>query len=99
MERVGGDAGLVREVLDLFMDNMPEQMDGLRRAISAGDVQEAMLYAHTVKGMAANISAGPLCATASAAEKAAREGDLSPLAALAERMELELEALRAALDP
>jgi HPt (histidine-containing phosphotransfer) domain-containing protein len=72
-----GDVALEREVLGLFVDQIPEtlgQLDG------AGDDEERVRAAHTLKGSARAVGAKRLAEVAEEVEKAARErreiGDL-----------------------
>ena len=66
-----GDAALEREVLGLFVDQIPETLDALDRA--EGD-EGRVMAAHTLKGSARAVGAGRLAAVAEAVERAAREG-------------------------
>ena len=50
LEQVGGDEGLLRELLRLFLDRAPEQLERLQAAIERGDGPAAARSAHLLKG-------------------------------------------------
>ena len=52
LERVGGDRGLLCELVTLFLDEAPAWLAGVDEAIAAGDVAKLRRLAHTVKGAA-----------------------------------------------
>ena len=76
LDRCMGDEDLVREVVALFLDNLPQRIQELQAALDAGDAPAARMAAHTIKGMAANTCAEALRKVAGEIEDAAREGDL-----------------------
>ncbi len=91
LDRCMDEEDLVRDVLTLFLDNMPERIQELQAALDTGDVPAAHLVAHTIKGMAANIGAEVLRALAREMEDAAEGGELEAVRArmgvLVERFE------------
>jgi CheY-like chemotaxis protein len=52
-----GDEELYREVLLLFQEEAPQQMQSLHQAIHAGDLAMVQHYAHSLKSTAGNIGA------------------------------------------
>jgi two-component system sensor histidine kinase/response regulator len=50
LERLGGDKELFREVIEIFLDDVPKHMASLRRAIADGDGEAIEQTAHTLKG-------------------------------------------------
>ncbi|WP_158269655.1 PAS domain S-box protein [Desulfonatronum sp. SC1] len=91
LDRCMGDEDLVRDVLVMFQDNMPQRIQELQTALDAGDASTSHLVAHTIKGMAANIGAECLRALAKEMEDAVKDGDLvavgARMGALAGRFE------------
>jgi len=83
LERCMNDDELVREVLNIFLDNVPQRIQELQAALDAEDAPAARMAAHTIKGMAANTSAEALRKLAGEMEAAARDEDL---VAVQERM-------------
>ncbi|WP_028572096.1 response regulator [Desulfonatronum lacustre] len=81
LDRCMGDEDLVRDVLKLSLENMPRHIRELQTALDAADAQAARMQAHTIKGMAANLSAEALRALAKEMEDAAEGRDLDAVAA------------------
>jgi HPt (histidine-containing phosphotransfer) domain-containing protein len=65
-----GDAALEREVLDLFIGQMPVTVASLR---SSNDAQSWLRAAHTIKGSARAVGAWKLAEVAARAESVASE--------------------------
>jgi len=76
LDRCLGDEDLAREVLGMFLDDMPPRVQELRTALDAGDASAARMAAHTIKGMAANTGAEAMSSLAGEMENAARAGNL-----------------------
>src|SRR5271166_4447317 len=60
LARVEGDSLLLRELIQLFLDDYPLTMADLQAAIAKGDTSAAERHAHTLKGAASNFEAGPV---------------------------------------
>jgi len=54
LKRVGGNMGLYKKLLQRFIDG--KYFDALSDQISSGNSEEAVHAAHTLKGVAANLS-------------------------------------------
>ena len=93
--RVLGDEELFRDVITTFCEDLPVRIEQLRAALDAGDLPAVRRHAHTIKGTAANVSAGALSALALSIEEAADDGS-GNLVRLAENLQPELERLRQA---
>jgi CheY-like chemotaxis protein len=50
LEQAGGDEGLLRELIELFLNCAPEQLECVRKAVERGDGQVAERSAHALKG-------------------------------------------------
>ena len=88
LEVVSGNADLLRELAELFVEDSPERLLEIRSALDAGNKELLQRAAHTLKG-----SAGSLCGKRTAAlalrlEELAETGDL-PAARLAYPLLLE----------
>ncbi len=59
MRCVAGDEELFRELLELFVDDMPRMLDELREAIDSGSTSDIRRCAHTIKGAASHLAAEP----------------------------------------
>ncbi len=86
---------LLPELLGLYRENAPEQLDRMRAALAGGDLDGAALAAHTLKGMSAVICAEAVRARCLDLETAARAGDARASALALEHLE---QAARLALD-
>jgi HPt (histidine-containing phosphotransfer) domain-containing protein len=57
LERVGGDVELMREVIQLFMEDCPMQLAAIHAAILSGDAEALRNAAHALRGAAGTLSA------------------------------------------
>lgn len=55
--RVAGDFDLLREIIDLFLDEAPKLAGEIRTAVARNDAAALTRSAHRLKGSAANLSA------------------------------------------
>nr|MBF0626566.1 response regulator [Magnetococcales bacterium] len=95
LQRLGGKSGLIRSLLSRFAVDFaaaPDQIQGLLENPTQEHRDQARLLAHSIKGMAGNLSALTLKTAAAALEKAL---DAGATADWPER----LQALRHSLDP
>jgi CheY-like chemotaxis protein len=69
--RLGGDEELMREIMQLFLDDYPDRLANLASAVRDGDADAVRVAAHTMKGAAAQLSATSVAACASSLEQAA----------------------------
>jgi signal transduction histidine kinase/HPt (histidine-containing phosphotransfer) domain-containing protein/ActR/RegA family two-component response regulator len=75
LARVGGDAGLVNEVLQLFAEDAPSRLLEIEEAFAANDLTRLRRAAHAIKGAAGTIGAQALAMAALAVEQAAASDD------------------------
>lgn len=78
----GHDAELQRELCEEFLSTAPELLERFGAAVAAGEVQDARLAAHSLKGSCGALGARALESVMQAAELAAREGRADDLAVL-----------------
>ena len=74
LRRVGGNGTLYTSLLRQFLEGQGDAAERIRESLEQGDRAVAERLAHTVKGTAGNLSAGPVHAAAGALEKAIRDG-------------------------
>ncbi len=96
--RCMGDEDLVRDVLKLFLDNMPQRIQELQTALDVGDAPAVRMAAHTVRGMAANTGAENLRALAEEMEDAAQSGNLDAVRGRMDEVKMVYEQLRTIID-
>jgi HPt (histidine-containing phosphotransfer) domain-containing protein len=89
---------LYRKLLLSFRDDYRDMTAGITKALAEGDYGLAQRLAHTVKGVAGNISADGLQAAASAVEEAVKEGRYGEAGQTLEPFNLELKRVLRALD-
>lgn len=94
LDRVGGDRELYRELLDMLFQDVPEQVGKMREAIASEDAKRVEQVAHSLKGAAANLGAGPVRDRALRLEMLGREANLAGAAGVLADLEAELERLR-----
>jgi CheY-like chemotaxis protein/HPt (histidine-containing phosphotransfer) domain-containing protein len=81
LTRLMDDEDLVRTVVEGFLEDIPKQIESLRRYLAAGEAEGALRQAHTIKGAAANVGGESLRAAALEMEKAVKAGDLADVLA------------------
>lgn len=97
LKRLGGNKALAQRLVQGFLEEVPSQLGRLRQQLAEQDATGARRQAHTLKGAAANLSAGALRAVAFQAEQAAMGGELARIAELLPTMEGEIARLAAVL--
>jgi HPt (histidine-containing phosphotransfer) domain-containing protein len=97
MDRLMGDESLAQTVIEVFLDDMPRQIEALKEQVDAADPAGVQSQAHKIKGAAANVSGEALCALAFALERASQAGDLAAVAARMPELEDRFNRLRAAM--
>jgi PAS domain S-box-containing protein len=94
--RIMGNRALAAKLVKGFLLELPAQLQSLRRHLEEGDAPSARRGAHTIKGAAANLSAGTLRAAAYEAERAAAAGALDEVKAMLPVIEAQIERFRSA---
>jgi two-component system sensor histidine kinase/response regulator len=103
LRRVAGNRALYLKLLRQFATEQADAAEKVRESLDRRDGKQAVHLAHTVKGVAGNLAAGPVQAAAGALEKALRDG-VAPArvealrARLAEALDRLVTALRPVLD-
>ena len=72
LARVNGDGAFLAELVEMFLDRWPQQLELLRQAVADGDAASAQRQAHTVKGTLAALGADAAVESAAAVDRAAR---------------------------
>lgn len=97
LERMMGDEELAGEILELFLESAPDQIHGLKEALDTHDMTQARDRAHTLKGAAANISAGALQEAAYLAEQAGGNNEPEKCAEYLQEIEHQYDLLKSTL--
>jgi two-component system sensor histidine kinase/response regulator len=93
-----GEPDILKELIELFLEDVPQQLKALRAAGERDDAQSVEQTAHTLKGSCANLGAVKMAAICAELEEIGRSGDLPPAPALISRLEAELGRVRALLE-
>ncbi len=76
LERLGGDEGLFFEVIDIFLEEAPKSVEGLRAALAVGDSIGTERIAHSMKGELGYLGVEEVSQQARELEESGRNGDL-----------------------
>jgi two-component system, sensor histidine kinase and response regulator len=93
----GGDRALLGELLSIFLEEGPRQLQALRDAVAGSDPAALMLTAHTLSGSLRVLGASAATALLRPLEALGREGSLEGAAVILARLEPELERVRGAV--
>ncbi|RMG40992.1 MAG: hypothetical protein D6725_02220 [Planctomycetota bacterium] len=91
MERVAGDLELLAELVELFEEDLPGQLECAQQAVQAGDHERLYRVAHQLKNSLGNLGATRGEALALQIEKDARSGVLQSGTELVETLRREIE--------
>jgi CheY-like chemotaxis protein/HPt (histidine-containing phosphotransfer) domain-containing protein len=98
LSRVGGDVELLREVIDLFLDDYPSTFEKIKTAVAASDASALEQHAHSLKGSVSTFGASRAFEAAFELEKLGRTGDLGGAQEGLLQLEQALNALRPELE-
>lgn len=102
MAQFDGDRDLFAEVAEIFLEDCPRQMDAIREALDAGDVEGVELASHTLKGSTSSFAAAAASDAAQVMERIGRSGNLDgaleAYAALDEQIDRLAAELRRLID-
>jgi CheY-like chemotaxis protein len=89
--RLDNDRDLLRMILDMSLQDLPARLEKFREQRIGDDMKALLVQTHTLKGVAANISARALWDICTKFETVAKKGDLEPAQILLSELELTLE--------
>jgi HPt (histidine-containing phosphotransfer) domain-containing protein len=92
LDRVEGDVELLADLIQIFLSDLPRQVDALRKAVGEQDFKGIEREAHRLRGSAGSLGAPGVSAAAARLEQSCREGIYS--AARVGWAELEGEIVR-----
>ncbi|UUO08376.1 ammonium transporter [Blastopirellula sp. J2-11] len=98
MARCGDNDDLARMILNKFRDRSMQDAAALAEEVAAGRADTVAQLAHSLKGMAANISAKQVAAAADLLEQAAKASQTEELADLFSSVVARLETCESAID-
>lgn len=86
LEQIGGDADLLREIIEVFLVDCPEIRQQIEAALRAGELPALHAAAHCAKSAVGNFGAPAAVSAAIALEDAAKKGVTEQLEALTSRL-------------
>ena len=93
LKRLGGDEKLFYEVVQIFLEETPKNLDGLRQAISRGDAETIEKTAHSLKGELGYLGIPGVSQKVRELEKMGRRHDLQHAAGVFAAIETEISAV------
>jgi PAS domain S-box-containing protein len=97
MSRVDGDLELLKDLVDLFLEDCPRLLDEIRVALDQKDAGTAERSAHSLKGSTGNLAAKLASEAALKLESVARAGDWVRAEDALRELESQLGRLKSAL--
>jgi two-component system, sensor histidine kinase and response regulator len=97
LEKLGGDEGLLCEVVRIFLQDTPRQLATLRHAIDEANTEEVEKIAHNLKGEMGYLGISDLSEKAYQLELSGREGDMIVAGKLFAAFEYEISRVVAAM--
>jgi PAS domain S-box-containing protein len=97
LDRVGGDMGILKELIEVFFEECPKLMDEIRETMASGDNTALRRAAHTLKGTADIFSAKNVVETALKLEMMARDEKLDGIEETWSSLKKEIAQLQPAL--
>jgi CheY-like chemotaxis protein len=94
LERMADDEDLMREILGLFVADMPAQLGALRSSAAAADLDALKRHAHTIKGTSANAGAVSMHKLSASIQALAEEGNLAEVASRIDEVEAEFDRFK-----
>jgi HPt (histidine-containing phosphotransfer) domain-containing protein len=84
-----GEPDVLREILNLFLDEVPKKIDSLRLALTSGDAATLQRAAHSLKGSSGNIGARAMYEVCRQLDDRAKSEELARLQPLVEALQAE----------
>ena len=93
IDRFDGDRDFVMSIIDEFRKDLPVKMKAIHDCLRAREVNSLARLAHNLKGVALNISVGPIAQVALDLEQMVLRDDLADAAARVAQLEQEVVRL------
>jgi len=98
LQRLEGDCELASAIMEVFLDDLPRQIESLKDLIARRDANGAGHQAHSIKGAAANVGGERMRRVALEMETSADAGNLTGVACRMGKLETEFRLLKDALE-
>jgi CheY-like chemotaxis protein/HPt (histidine-containing phosphotransfer) domain-containing protein len=93
-----GDRPLARTIASGFLQDIPSQIEALRRHMDAGDTTATERQSHSIKGAAAAVGAEALVRLASQLEQAGKAGAIETVRGAFQQLQSQFDHLRRAME-
>lgn len=93
IELLDGNAPVIVTIIDSFLDDCPDYMEGIRKGVETEDAELLERNAHGLKGSAGSIRARPASKAAEKLEEMGRTEEFSGADTALETLETEIEQL------
>ena len=97
LSRLMDDVEMAKMVTDIFLDDIPRQIESMKRSLEISDAATVERIAHSIKGAAANIGGEALRELAGEIEKACKDGCLDAVSGRCPELELQFNRLKEAI--
>ena len=97
VSRVDSDPQLLRDLVDLFLEECPRLVDDMRVALDRKDAKAVQRGAHGLRGSTSNLAAQMASEAARKLESLAQAGDLQQAESVLQELESQLVRLKPAL--
>jgi PAS domain S-box-containing protein len=97
LERLDGDEQLLRDVIGIFLEEIPKHMAGLRQAVTQGNAEALSKTAHSLKGELGYLGILELSQKARELEEMGRKSDLEHAAEVFAVFETEISGIAASM--
>ena len=94
MARLCDDEELLSEVVEVYLEDTPHQIETLRNAHRDGDADQIARQGHAIKGSSSNVSAMEMRRIAFEIEKAGKDGALEKVSELLVLLEENFQELQ-----
>jgi len=98
MKRLDIDEKLVKEIMDVYLDDIPIQISRLKDFFKKGDLLSVQRCAHTIKGASSNFCVGAINKTAQEIEFTAKKENIEAIKPLIDAMENQFRILKDVLN-
>jgi CheY-like chemotaxis protein/HPt (histidine-containing phosphotransfer) domain-containing protein len=92
-----GKEDLLNKIITIFLNDSPERLKELRKAVNTGDAPSINRIAHTIKSSCANLGAMKISSLFKAMEALGRKNSIEQAPELLSQIEIEFKAVEAAL--
>ncbi len=97
LQRMNGNTALLTAMARLFLEDAPQLVERLDDGLRTNALEQVVLSAHSLRGLAATFEATPVVTLALEIENLGRAGDTSRLKELGAQLDIEFARLLAAL--